>query len=65
MTAVQKLPQLEQDIIFKTYFMGMDSTEIGRQLSLPPPTVRIKRMRANNKLRKLLSKGERENEKAY
>ena len=54
MSVIHHLTTLEQDIIFKTYFMDMDSVAIGKLLDMPPSTVRSKRMRANNKLKKLL-----------
>ena len=54
MSVIYKLSALEQDIVFKTYFMGMDSTVIGRQLNMPPSSVRSIRMRANKKMKKLL-----------
>ena len=54
MSVIHKLSFVEQDIIFKTYFMGMDSTEIGRQLNITATTVRSKKARAQQKLKKLL-----------
>ena len=54
MSVIHHLSSSEQDIIFKTYFMGMDSVEIGKQLNMPSATVRSKRARAHQKLKKLL-----------
>ena len=54
MSVIHKLSDIEQDIIFKTYFMGMDSKEISKQLNMPAATVRSKKARAHNKLKKLL-----------
>jgi len=54
MPLLHALSAVEQDIVFKSYFMGMDSAAIGEALGLPPSTVRSKRMRANRKLKKLL-----------
>lgn len=60
MSVIYKLSALEQDIVFKTYFMGMDSTVIGKQLNMPPSSIRSIRMRANKKMKKLLQSSERE-----
>ena len=57
MQVIHNLPAQEQDIIFKTYFLGMDSSEIGKALNLPPSTVRSKRARAQRKLKNLIQKG--------
>ncbi|MCL2771774.1 MAG: sigma-70 family RNA polymerase sigma factor [Oscillospiraceae bacterium] len=58
MSVIYKLSTLEQDIVFKTYFMGMDSTIIGEQLNMPPSSIRSIRMRANKKMKKLLQREE-------
>ena len=57
MSVIHKLSVQEQDIIFKTYFMGMDSSEIGIALNLSSSTVRSKRVRAQRKMKNLLQKG--------
>jgi len=54
MSVIRHLPVQDQDIIFKTYFLEMDSAEIGKQMNLSPSTVRSRRMRAIGKLKKLL-----------
>lgn len=54
MSVIHTLPSMEQDIIFKTYFMGMDSTEVSKQLNIPAATVRSKKARAQQKLKKIL-----------
>jgi len=56
-SVINKLSPKEQDIIFMTYHMGMDSKEIGKQLNLPATTVRSHKARAQQKLKKLLEKG--------
>ncbi|MCL2421929.1 MAG: sigma-70 family RNA polymerase sigma factor [Defluviitaleaceae bacterium] len=56
MEVIHHLSPSEQDIIFKIYFMGMDSTEIGKQLNISPATVRSKRARAQQKLKKLMER---------
>ena len=60
MSVIYKLSKLEQDIVFKTYFMGMNSTVIGEQLNMPPSSIRSIRTRANKKMKKLLQSSERE-----
>jgi len=54
MSVIHHLSAQDQDIIFKTYFMEMDSAEIGKQMNMPPSTVRSRRMRAIVKLKKYL-----------
>jgi len=56
MSVIHQLSDQEQDIIFKVYFLGMDSSAIGNALNLPPSTVRSKRMRAQRKLKNLLQR---------
>ena len=55
---IHKLNPREQEIIFLAYQMGMDSKEIGKQLSIPATTVRSQKARAQQKLKKLLSEKE-------
>ena len=57
MAVIHRLSAEEQDILFKAYFMDMDSSEIGIVLSLPPSTIRSKKLRAMRKLKNLLQKG--------
>lgn len=54
MTAMHSLSKAEQDIVFKTFFLGMTSVEIGRQLNMTPSTVRSKLRRANLKLKEFM-----------
>ena len=52
----QLLGQLEEDkarIVQLRFFAGMNSTEIGRLMGMPPATVRTRLRSAVNKLRKL------------
>ncbi|SMF89975.1 RNA polymerase sigma-70 factor, ECF subfamily [Paenibacillus uliginis N3/975] len=48
-----RLPQSQSDIVFKRYWLGMSSQEIGEQLGIPAATVRYKLQTAIKKLRKL------------
>jgi RNA polymerase sigma-70 factor, ECF subfamily len=48
-----RLPQSQSDIVFKRYWLGMSSQEIGEQLGMPAATVRYKLQTAIKKLRKL------------
>lgn len=53
----QLLGQLEEDkarIVQLRFFAGMNSTEIGRLMGMPPATVRTRLRSAVNKLRKLM-----------
>ena len=59
MSVIHKLSSVEQDIIFMAYQMGMDSKEIGKQLNLPPGTVRSHKARAQQKLKKALTEKEK------
>ena len=54
MLVIGCLTDVEQDIIFKSFHLGMDSTEIARQLKIPSTTVRSKKARALQKLKKAL-----------
>lgn len=56
MSVIHELSQQEQDIIFKVYFLGMDSRSIGEALNMPSSTVRSKQNRAQRKLKKILQK---------
>lgn len=47
------LPQSQSDIVFKRFWLGMSSQEIGEQLGLPAATVRYKLQTAIKKLRKV------------
>lgn len=47
-----RLPRSQSDIVFKRYWLGMTSQEIGDQLGLPAATVRYKLQAAIRKLRK-------------
>ena len=57
MSLIHNLTTEEQDIIFKAYFLGMDSSEIGTALNLPPATIRSKKARAQRKLKNIIKKG--------
>ncbi|MCM3494887.1 RNA polymerase sigma factor [Paenibacillus lactis] len=46
-----RLPQSQSDIVFKRYWLGMSSQEIGDQLGLPAATIRYKLQAAIKKLR--------------
>lgn len=48
-----RLPPSQSDIVFKRYWLGMSSQEIGKQLGIPAATVRYKLQTAIKKLRKL------------
>lgn len=48
-----RLPQSQSDIVFKRFWLGMSSQEIGEQLGMPAATVRYKLQTAIKKLRKL------------
>ncbi|MFF2446921.1 RNA polymerase sigma factor [Neobacillus sp. NPDC058068] len=48
------LPQETSDLIFKRYWLGLSSQEIGSQLGLPAATVRYKLHLAIKKLRTIL-----------
>ncbi|KKI92042.1 RNA polymerase [Bacillus sp. SA1-12] len=48
------LPQELSDLIFKRYWLGLSSQEIGRQLELPAATVRYKLHIAIKRLRRIL-----------
>ncbi|GAB6929055.1 hypothetical protein JCM10914A_30380 [Paenibacillus sp. JCM 10914] len=48
-----RLPQSLSDIVFKRYWLGMSSQEIGEQLGMPAATVRYKLQSAMKKLRTL------------
>jgi len=54
MSVIHHLSAQDQDIIFKTYFMEMNSAEIGKQMNMSPSTVRSRQKRAIGKLRKSL-----------
>lgn len=43
----------QSDIVFKRYWLGMSSNEIGEQLGMPAATVRYKLQSAMRKLRKI------------
>jgi len=57
------LPENMRDIVFKRYWLGMNSSEIAKELSLPPGTVRYNLHLAMNKARKNLEKSENFKEK--
>ncbi len=42
------------DIVFKRYWLGLSSQDIGKQLQIPPSTVRYKLRLAVKKLRKII-----------
>ncbi|WP_368737742.1 RNA polymerase sigma factor [Bacillus sp. EB106-08-02-XG196] len=48
------LPQELSDLIFKRYWLGLSSQEIGEQLRIPASTVRYKLHLAIKRLRKIL-----------
>jgi RNA polymerase sigma-70 factor (ECF subfamily) len=48
-----KLPQHYQEVIYRRYYLGMTSYEIGRELGIPAPTVRSRIYLAIKKLRSL------------
>ncbi len=48
-----RLPQELSDIVFKRYWLGLSSQEIGQQLGMPAATVRYKLQTAIKKLRKV------------
>lgn len=50
---LSKLPQELNDLIFKRYWLGLTSQEIGEQLNLPASTVRYKLHLAIKKLRRI------------
>lgn len=47
-----KLPPELSDIVFKRYWLGLSSREIGEQLGMPAATVRYKLQRSLQKLKK-------------
>ncbi|TMW70521.1 RNA polymerase sigma factor [Alteribacter natronophilus] len=51
---LSSLSDEQRDIVFKRYWIGLTSQEIGSQLGLPPATVRYKLSRAVKQLRKKL-----------
>lgn len=51
---LRHLPQDLSDLIFKRYWIGLSSQEIGVQLSIPASTVRYKLHLAIKKLRKMM-----------
>lgn len=51
---LKHLPQDLSDLIFKRYWLGLSSQEIGDQLSIPASTVRYKLHLAIKKLRTIL-----------
>ena len=48
-----RLPQSQSDIVFKRYWLGLSSQEIGDQLGIPAATVRYNLQAAIKKLRKI------------
>ncbi|UOQ44872.1 RNA polymerase sigma factor [Halobacillus salinarum] len=48
---LSKLPSDQSDIVFKRYWVGLSSKEIGEQLELPASTVRFKLQQAMKRLR--------------
>jgi RNA polymerase sigma-70 factor (ECF subfamily) len=48
-----QLPQHYQEVIYRRYYLGMTSYEIGRELGIPAPTVRSRIYLAIKKLRSL------------
>jgi RNA polymerase sigma-70 factor (ECF subfamily) len=53
-SAVRQLPEELRQIVALRFYAGMDSTEIGAALDLPPPTVRTRLRRALVQLRQRL-----------
>ncbi|SDZ24238.1 RNA polymerase sigma-70 factor, ECF subfamily [Evansella caseinilytica] len=53
------LPPDLSDLVFKRYWLGLTSREIGEQLQIPSATIRYKLHLAIKKLRKLLEEGKR------
>ncbi|WP_244895433.1 RNA polymerase sigma factor [Evansella clarkii] len=51
---LSQLPNEFSDIVFKRYWLGLSSKEIGTQLGLPDSTVRYKLRQAISRLRKIL-----------
>jgi RNA polymerase sigma-70 factor, ECF subfamily len=51
---LRALSDEQRDIVFKRYWVGLTSQDIGTQLGLPPATVRYKLSKAVKKLRKKL-----------
>jgi RNA polymerase sigma-70 factor, ECF subfamily len=52
------LPENMRDIVFKRYWLGMNSSEIAKELSIPAGTVRYNLHLAMNKARKKLQKSD-------
>jgi RNA polymerase sigma-70 factor (ECF subfamily) len=46
-----RLPKHYQDVIYRRYYLGMTSYEIGRELGIPAPTVRSRLYLAIQKIR--------------
>ena len=57
------LPENMRDIVFKRYWLGMNSSEIARELSLPAGTIRYNLHLAMNRARKTIWKTENFKEK--
>lgn len=49
-----RLPRELSDLVFKRYWLGLSSSEIGKQLDLPAATVRYKLQQAIRQLRKIM-----------
>jgi RNA polymerase sigma-70 factor, ECF subfamily len=56
---LSQLPQELNDLVFKRYWLGLSSQEIGKQLNLPASTVRYKLHIAIKTLRKISEEDKR------
>ncbi|KQL56614.1 MULTISPECIES: RNA polymerase sigma factor [Bacillaceae] len=51
---LNKLPPKQKDLVFKRYWLGLSSTEIGKSLNIPSGTVRYQLTKAIGFLRQLI-----------
>ena len=52
--AIRDLPEMDRLIVVLRYYVGLDATEIGATLTLPPATVRTRLRRALERLHSML-----------
>lgn len=53
---LDELPEHYRDIVYRRYWLGMNSTEIGRDLDMPPSTVRHHLQSAHGILKQQLAR---------
>ncbi|MGC9361664.1 MAG: RNA polymerase sigma factor, partial [Candidatus Syntrophosphaera sp.] len=57
---LEKLPELEREIVYQKYWLGSNSREIASDLNIPEGTVRWRLKLALEKLKKMVEQSEKE-----